>query len=360
MPPVRLLRSLLLLPALLGGCAGEAPNEEGAGSESDVRVDTKSALARKQYDANVAFANTYRSRCNAAAPGKHVIVMGYGRFQDVTDNTAGRLVEIVSGAKYPLTKRPTQGQIDPPGPQTSVATRTVQVAGVGTASICGVIVPTFWDLAPILLSREIEAFKPTVVIMNGVIGGERHLPMRIELGSANTAITDENDGSGILRAFSPSGRLEEVPLIPSAPATLPSRMSWQAVRDAAVAVRQDEGGDLASQISAVQLGGYPSEYLNYLCNNVVYVTNFLFTNPGKSVQLLEPSIPLNKADRGVTTILKGDFRKTARAFIHWPDVSPNLRDGAAKILRAVVDAQLLATSKGDAPAPGDNRDADAF
>lgn len=350
-----LLRSLVLLPLLLGGCAGE-----NASSESDVRVDTKSALARKQYDANVAFANTYRSRCNAAAPGKHVIVMGYGRFQDVTDNTAGRLVEIVSGAKYPLTKRPAPGQIDPPGPQTSVATRTVQVAGVGTASICGVIVPTFWDLAPILLSREIEAFKPSVVIMNGVIGGERGIPMRIELGSDNTAITDDADGSGILRAFSSSGKLEPVPVIPGAPNALASRMSWEAVRSAALAKQAYEGGGLSNEISAIHLGGYPSEFLNYLCNNVVYVTNHLMANPGKSVQLLEPSIPLSKADRGVTTTLKGDFRKTARAFIHWPDVSPDLRDGAASMLRAIVDAQLLATSKGDLPTPGDNRDADEF
>ena len=78
------------------------------------------------------------------------------------------------------------------------------------------------------------------------------------------------------------------------------------------------------------------------------------------MQLLEPSIPLSKADRGVTTTLKGDFRETARAFIDWPDVSPNIRSGAESMLRAIVDAQLLATSKGNLPTPGDKREADEF
>ncbi|MFO0664814.1 MAG: hypothetical protein U0174_12735 [Polyangiaceae bacterium] len=344
--------ALLLLTVSASAHAGKPP------VKPDVTVDTKTALARKQYDANVAFATGYRSRCAASAPGKHVIVMGFGRFDTVTDNTAGRLVEIVTGVKYPLTKRPPDGQIDPPEPQTSVATRTIEVPGVGTASVCGMILPTFWDVAPILLSREIEAFKPSVVIMNGVDGGERGVPMRIELGSANLAQPAVEDGSGILRAHSPT--LALVPVIAGGPATIPSQMSWNAVRGAVTKAWSASGGDLTHQISAIHLGGYPSAYLTYLCNDVVYVTNYLMSNPGKRVQLLTPSIPLSKDDRGVATSLQGDFRKTARAFIHWPDVSSSLRPGAASMLRAIVDAQLLASVKGDAPTPGDNRSADEF
>ena len=45
----------------LGGCASDSSGDESvAGDENEVKVDTRTPAARRQYDANVAFAMSYK------------------------------------------------------------------------------------------------------------------------------------------------------------------------------------------------------------------------------------------------------------------------------------------------------------
>jgi pyrrolidone-carboxylate peptidase len=342
----------------LAACGGDTGTP--GTTEEDIKLDTRTALARKQYDANVKFAKAYASRCEAG-PGKRVIVTGYGRFQGNLDNATGRIVESLTGVPYPATLPVADGAIDPPDAQTSVKTTRLKLDGIGDVTICGMILPVYWDLAPILLAKEISAFKPDLVLMNGVASGSHNIPMRLELGSENTALPIE-DGSGILHPFDSTGSGAAATVIETGPKLLPSRMSWAPVKSAmrAELTKQGANTQLGGEISEVFYGGFPSSWLTYLCNNIVYVTNYLMANPGKSARLLEPSVKLKSTDRGVTVTLSGDFSKTPRAFIHWPDVPRDKQKYAASVLRAAIVAQLSASARGELPTPGDPQTADQF
>ena len=51
---------------------------------------------------------------------------------------------------------------------TGVATTTIVLAGAGPVDVCAMILPVYWDLAAILVAKEIDAFRPNLVLMNGV------------------------------------------------------------------------------------------------------------------------------------------------------------------------------------------------
>jgi hypothetical protein len=117
--------------------------DEGSGNE--VKVDTRSPAARRQYDANVAFATAYAARCARTNSGHpRVLLTGFGRFMDITNNATGRIVSaVVPDAIYPETAPPAAGEVDPPEPQLSVATRTLVLPGVGPVEICAMILPVY-------------------------------------------------------------------------------------------------------------------------------------------------------------------------------------------------------------------------
>jgi pyrrolidone-carboxylate peptidase len=348
MTRVRLFACVASLALVACSADLSAPEGESGGR---VTLSTQGRTARLQYDANVAFAQSYRSRCDAAAPGLRVLVTGYGRFQGNLDNATGRIVEALTGAAYPSTARPAAGMVDVPAPQTSVRTKAVVQPGLGPVSICGMILPVYWDLAPILLAREIEAFKPDFVVMNGVATGQLNIPLRVELGSTNIATAGPADGSGVLHAFAtnPQG---EAKVLSEGPDTIPSLLSWRRVQYALNSGVRSRPV-LARGVSGVDFGGYPSTWLTYLCNNIVYTTNYLMDHPGMSTRMLEPSVRLGASDVGVQMTLRGDFRKTPRVFIHWPDLPRESHAAAADTLLEGITAQLLAQKAGEAPTRGD-------
>lgn len=342
-------------------CASIAcATDSGDGETSDdVTVDTGSVEARAQYDANIAFARAYTSRCTPSSGVPRVLVSGYGRFQGNNDNASGRMVELLTGAKYPSSAAAAVGPVSPAA-ETNVATRRVNLEGVGDVDICGMVLPVFWDLAPILVATEMEAFSPDLVVMNGVATELRAIPIRLELGSSNLATTVDEDGSGILKAFDKVGDGSDAKLIEGAPTNLPSRMSWQSVKSAMTTAltAQSKLSSIGAAIQRVDFGGYPSDWLTYLCNNLIYVINYLASNPGKETRLLEPSVSLGDHDRGIATCLNRDFRATPRVFIHWPDLSAKERPSGVEILKAAIAAQLRASASGDLPTPGYNAIAD--
>jgi hypothetical protein len=344
----KIARSLVLLSACVGLAACALDGTEATADEDDaVTVDTSTPLARAQYDANVAFAQGYVARCKPQNNGhKRAIVTGFGRFLYVSENATGRVVStLVPAAKYPATKPPASTEVDPPGPQTSVAVGTVHLPH-GDVDVCAMILPVYWDLAAILVAKEVDAFGPDMVLMNGVADTTQDL--WIELGSINRAM-HEVDGSDRLVPIATGGR-KTIPLVPTATSSDLLRgqlMSWRPVEDAARAAVTahgadvDEGRRFDEVLTGAKLAGFPRAGNTYLCNNVTYLVNYLMGYSGQSVTLLKASVADPKKPNGVRVRIARDVRKVPRTFLHWPSSlsGKHLADGAA-VLGAVIDAQL--------------------
>lgn len=365
----KILLSLLgVLSLSLGACASDTTDEGEAvaGDANEVKVDTRTPAARRQYDANVAFATSYASRCVRSATGRpRVLLTGFGRFMGINDNATGRIVSaLVPSARYPETVAPGAGEVDPPDAQLSVGTTTIVLPGAGPVDVCAMILPVYWDLAAILIAREMDAFEPNFVLMNGVAGSRQ--PLWIELGSANRAAALD-DGSNQLRP-AVSGNEPFAKIVDTAPREEEIRansLSWRAVEGAARATIMrrasdvDGGKRLDEVLPDVKLAGFPRPSNTYLCNNVTYVTGYLMNHPGQVVRLLKASPVVRGAVNEVQVTMRTDLRAVPRAFMHWPSQMADKHHAAgAEVMRSILDAQLVALARGDAPTPGDNALAD--
>lgn len=327
-------------------------------SEDEVRIDTRSALARAQYDANVDFVTRYRPTCTRAkrAGVKRVLVTGFGRFLSIRNNATGRIVSALAGLPYPATEPPAEGEIDPPAPQLAVDLTTVEWPLSGPVEVCAMILPVVWDVAPLLLLRELDTFQPDLVLMNGVAGARQDL--WIELGGVNDA-SPLQDGSGILTPYDQRDENGNIPILVDAPRTHPNLMSWAWVQNAARAAREavtERDAELGDVLTGVSLAGFPRGSNNYLCNNITFVTSYLMDHPDVTERLLVASTPAAGRPNAVAVRVTRDHSAIPRAFLHWPSELSvgNRADDGAKILVAMADAQLAAADFGEPPVPGSN------
>jgi hypothetical protein len=112
---------------------------------------------------------------------------------------------------------------------------------------------------------------------------------------------------------------------------------------------------LDARLTGVAFGGFPRAGNTYLCNNLSYVVGYAMDNPGRTLTLLQASVPLRGAVNRVPVRLTRDHRATPRVFLHWPSTLAGAHlEVGAEVLRAVVGAQLRATRGGDLPTRGDN------
>ena len=350
------------------GCAVSSQHAEGDEArdvtDDAVVVDTSSPQARAQYDADVAFASKYLARCKSPKPAlghPRVLVTGFGRFLENETNATGMMVsKVVPGGRYPLTHAPAPGAVDPPEPQTAVVNATITLPKSGAVDVCAIVLPVYWDVAAILTIKEIDAFAPSFVLMNGIAGTEQ--PLWLELGAVNRAMSLE-DGSGALVAVAKPGA-SVAPLVPSATSTeqkIGLMLSWTAVETAAQQAIAAHGADpeggraFSSIVLGAELGGFPREGNTYLCNNLSYVVDYAMGHPGRTLTLLQASRPLASKINKVTVRLAKDLRAVPRVFVHWPStLSGKHLDAGAEVMRAIVDAQLDAIKHGDRPTVGNN------
>lgn len=341
---------------------GGDPNEEIAGEDQTVDgvvVDTSTPAARAQYDANVSYALSYRARCvSRGGTRPRVLVTGFGRFLSNPTNATGMLVStLVPAARYPVTERPGDGMVDPPAPQTSVARGTIRLDGLGEVDVCAMVLPVYWDLAAVLVIKELQSFAPEMVVMNGIAGGRQEL--WLELGAVNRAMPLV-DGSDTLMPLPPSGQMF-AELVPRGEAQRGLRLSWQAVqsavRDEVIAQGDVTEGETRFDDLALGVlrGGYPRGGNTYLCNNVAYTVSYAMNHPNQSFTLLQASRPVTGRNNRVTVKLTRDLRRNARVFVHWPSTLEGAHlEAGASVLRAAIGAQLRATRAGDLATEGSN------
>lgn len=344
------------------GCVAPASVEETEHRNDEVNVDTNAQTARSQYDANVAFATSYTPRCTStvASSRPRVLLTGFGRFMNITNNATGRIVSrLVPSVHYPETQAPAPGALDPPGPQLSVSSTTVNWPEVGEVDVCAMILPVYWDLAAILIAKEAEAFLPTFVMMNGVAGGRQ--PLWIELGATNYA-SYNFDGSNRLRpAMEPGASYTKI--VESAPSSeddLGNLLSWHAVEAAAQhavdrhADELDGGESFASVLQGAVLAGFPRPSNTYLCNNVTYAVNWLMDHPNSEIALLRASTIVKGSRNVVYVKLTSNLRHVPRVFVHWPsELADKHHEAAADVMKSMIVAQLWAAIN-DPPTLGDN------
>ena len=351
----------------LGGCAVSAQHEDGDGAsdvtDDAVTVDTSTRQARAQYDADVAFATKYVARCKASgvAGRPRVLVTGFGRFLENETNATGMMVSrLVPGGMYPVTHPPAPGAVDPPDAQTAVASGTITLPKSGAVDVCAIVLPVYWDVAAIVAIKEIDAFAPSFVLMNGIADTEQ--PLWLELGAVNRAMSLE-DGSGALVPV-PKAGAAFAPLVPSATASeqkIGLLLSWTAVESAARAAvtahgsNFDDGRAFSSIVFGAELGGFPRDGNTYLCNDLSYVVDYAMGHPGKTLTLLQASRPQAATINKVTVKVGKDLRAVPRVFVHWPSTLAGTHlDAGADVMRAIVDAQLDALRRGDKPTVGTN------
>lgn len=366
MPAPKIVFALLGAASVaIGACAtGPADDEALLGdADNEVKVDTRTPAARKQYDANVAFASGYRPTCAKTNSGRpRVMVTGFGRFMSINDNATGRIIsKLVPGAVYPETTSSPPGTVDPPGPQLNVVSTTIDLPQSGLVDVCSMILPVYWDLASILIAKEMEAFDPSFVMMNGVAGDRQ--PIWIELGSTNRAEALD-DGSNQLRpAVAPSASFAKI--VDGGEDARPNLLSWRAVEVAARARIESHSNDVDQDtrfgdvLQGVKIAGFPRASNTYLCNNVTYVTGYLMGHPHSTVRLLKASPALRNQVNEVKVRMTADFRNTPRVFVHWPsELASKHHAAGADVMGAILDAQLVALARGDTPTFGDNKLAD--
>ena len=346
----------------LAACASSSDSDGTADSQdNEVKVDTRTPAARAQYDANVAFANAYVPRCQPGSEARpRVLLTGFGRFMSIGDNATGRLVsKLVPTAPYPETSAPPTGGVDPPGPQLSVGNTTLDLPGVGPVDVCGMILSVYWDLAAILISKELEAFDPTFVMMNGVAGDRQ--PIWVELGATNRA-APLDDGSDQLRPAvgdnEPFAKIVDT----TSDVGRPNLLAWKKVETAARttilahAEDRENGMRFGDLLPDVKLAGFPRSSNTYLCNNVTFVTGWLMSHPQSKVRLMRASPPKRGAINEIDVKMTKDFSSTPRVFVHWPSELAGAHHAAgAEVMKSILTAQLLSRSESTL---GDNNLAD--
>ncbi len=84
------LAALVVASGCTASSGSDSPDDAVGSDDNEVKVDTSSPEARRQYDANVAFATSYAARCTptqatdgSPRPVARVLLTGFGRFMSI-------------------------------------------------------------------------------------------------------------------------------------------------------------------------------------------------------------------------------------------------------------------------------------
>jgi pyrrolidone-carboxylate peptidase len=197
-------------------------------------------------------------------------------------------------------------------------------ARVEGIAIAALVLPVAWELAPLLVLREIAAFAPQLVVMNGIAGGRREV--LLELGAVNAARLEPDALGAVPRDASP--------MLAGAPAEVANLASWDALLAAgraAVATRaadRQDGVRFDDVVRDVRLAE-PRAGNVYLCNHTTFVVSHALTDANAPLTLLGAEVPPRT-------------HAPRRLFVHWPDALRGAHiHSAVAVLRALIAAEAL-------------------
>ena len=277
-------------------------------------VDRTAVLAAEagQHAANVAFARAYVGRSFVAGvPRKRALISAFGRFPQHETNATATLVCRLAGVEPPCAPMlSAELDVDDPAAHVLVADFTLQLPHAGPIDARALVLPVFWDVASIVALREIDAFCPDVVMMNGI--GRDEQPIALERCALNRA-SARDDAS--LRVRGSGGEI-----VVGGPPVRPLSCAAEEVVAAA----------------AIELAEAREDNV-YLCNQLAYLVDHAMAHPGGALRLLRSS----SDDPGVEVATEHDFSRIPRMFVHWPASLAGARLAAAgDVVRRALDAQL--------------------
>ncbi len=266
----------------------------------------------RQHQAHVAFARDYvATPAPPRSARRRVLVSGFGPFPPHAINATTDLVAAladVAGVAGVAPLRDRDGEL--------VELRTV-------------VVPVLWDVAPIVLVREIEAFRPDLILMNGIARDEQ--PIWLERGARNVRSL-RDDASGTAR---PAER-ELVVVHEGAPERRLDFPVDDVVAAAAIALEREVVATpalaaVAPSVVAIE----PRDDNGFLCNQVTYVVDHALAHGGETLSMLRCG-----GDESVLLMLPTGLAHVPRAFVHWPArIGAHVAAGG-RILRVMVETAL--------------------
>jgi pyrrolidone-carboxylate peptidase len=309
--------------------------------ESQVRTDigpTGNSLVAREFDKYVANSGGCIDPGQAGDHLKHVIVSGFGPFQNKPFNISGVVSGTMAQANLWSGNLQSGAFVGNSGAQVSpglitaadhggrAVVRPVTVDGRGYL-VCFLVLDVKWDLAAAILVHESRRFNPQMIMMMGQ-GGQG---ATFEGGAINQATQSngfDSDGGGMASA--------NIPNVPGAPILTNhpnangqphvQRMTWDnsKLRDATKSQVSSMGYTLTAEAG-------PRFSNDYICNNVSYVV---------LAALAGEPISLAGGDLALAPVPAVD---TVAGFFHIPYAATNQRREViawADVVATAVDAQL--------------------
>lgn len=271
---------------------------------------------------------------------RRVLLTGFARFGPHDRNASGELVAaLLPELEVPRYPAPRPDAIFSPELQYVAETGRV-IWDDAEVVLAVLILPVLWDLAAAVALRAVEKFDPELVVMSGVASPRQ--PLWIELGASNQT-HPRRDASAHLQPI-PDARV-----LSGGPSALAHRAAFPSLLEVGRSQLRAEP-DLVEVMPSVELTGFPRPGNAYICNATAYAVAHALGHPGRALTLLEGSAD----QRGATLHLRRDRAHVPHFFLHWPsDLSGPRLASAARVLRAIVSAQLRANDEAQPPIPGD-------
>ena len=267
---------------------------------------------------NAAVAATYRSyvetndHCEAREGRKRALITGFGLFGSPHNISGIVAMSMVKPGFFPAQvelNEPPQVAVDQVWGHKeavtrnggSVSQRTLTIDGEAY-DICALYLDVQWDLAAAIILYEATLFKPDLVIMSGMNGGEARTTL-FESGAINKA--KQNAGFGPTGAQTPNNLPVDhnTPVLPYMPVGQTVALTW----DAFALVNANRS--LIESISPLHNYtvdvGYARASNNYICNNVSLAVSEALR--GRSISLAGGQIIIDGQDFGAKV-----------GFLHYP------------------------------------------
>lgn len=210
-----------------------------------------------------------KSHCFQSAKTKaryRVILAGFGPFSGVEFNTSSLVAMNFADQFGPSQKALRSPIINNADADGIIRQDVVTINGIDV-EICAISTSVIWDLAAAIYLHEASLFKPDLIIMTGMDGGNHQVGTweQYALNIAKPSSGFESDGSeSVIKPVAPTDGSEPV-ILPNGPDSL--KMTWNAFKLLEVTrpIVKQKFPDFDVQTSVDENPG------KYLCNNVSYV-----------------------------------------------------------------------------------------